>query len=132
MSSLSTAWDAMAYDFVQNSQLPANANTHAMLEVDQSVSAGQAGTQSFIDNQVRVGNLGVASHTTQDKYSPSHQDEVWQGFGNMSVLEIAAHIYKHVVPGFSNISGAFTETKNMLSGSSNQTSTTSQTDTPRK
>ena len=122
VDSLGVAWDAMAYDFVQNSQLPANANTHYMLEPDQNAAAGLIGIESFIDNQMGLGNSGVASHTTVDGpfHAPNGNLEVWNGTENTSWLDLGIHMIHDTFPSFSTIAAAYNANVNLLSNTTSQ------------
>ncbi len=129
--SLDLGWDAMAYDFQEGSQATSNSNAHYMLVPRQSVAAGQLGIQNFIDDQMFLGNTGVASHTTVDGpfHAPNGVLEVWNGTENTSWLDLGIHMIHDTFPSFSTIAAAYNANVNLLSNTTSQSNMLGQVNT---
>ena len=124
------AWNTMAVDF-RGSQgvTPAQTRQHMMAgtsvingrEIQQTKQSAISSGLKFIASQVTAAtgstnfiSAGNAAHGIQDKYSPSHQGSLWEGFGKLGVMGTIMHIFEDTFPGTANIKGAYQETGAML------------------
>jgi hypothetical protein len=138
VDSAKLAWNATAVDFRSGSQgvTPAQTQQHMMAGTyvvagkefqqtsQQAISAGQ----KFIASQVTAASgaadfvaAGNGAHDIQDKYSPSHQGALWEGFGALGVMGTLEHVLEDTFPSVANIMGAYKETSTMLESVRNGT-----------
>ncbi len=115
--SVKMAVRAWQVDFQAGSQGVSKAalGQHGMRRATDSPESAIANNKSFIKYAVSIGDLGSASHASQDP--AVHNFGVWEGgFWNNGIMEGLAHIWNDIFPSFEAVGDAYSATKETIAG----------------
>lgn len=75
----------------------------------------------MVEDAIRSGDLGRASHSIQDRFAPAHINfGLWEGFQALGLWGMIKHIVSDTFPSKASIDGAYEATKNMFEQTKSQ------------
>ncbi|MDH5717488.1 MAG: hypothetical protein OEZ22_07600 [Spirochaetia bacterium] len=123
--SLELAYESAAADFREGTQGTNISFTRAHAMGDyypadspqkgrpQTIEEALQSTDDYISSGLIKDDYGGAVHAAQDKATPAHGGNLWEGFG--FDLKTVKHIFEDIVPTASTIGKAYDNTKDVIS-----------------